>query len=160
QQEAGDDAEVIFGTVIDDAMGDELSVTVIATGFDRAREEAAPMPVSRPATTSAAPPVVAQPTPPPQPRETAPRPADAPELIQPNVIRRTRRKDAAPVDYKGERNLKQYDVPAFLRREYDEEAEARRDVTIRRPASDAPQDRERIRKDDPDVPAFLRKMMD
>ncbi len=35
QKEAGDDVEVIFGTVIDDAMGDELRVTVIATGFDK-----------------------------------------------------------------------------------------------------------------------------
>ncbi len=33
QQEAGDSVEVIFGTVIDDAMGDEVRVTVIATGF-------------------------------------------------------------------------------------------------------------------------------
>jgi len=37
QQEAGEDVEVIFGTVIDDSMGDELRVTVIATGFDRER---------------------------------------------------------------------------------------------------------------------------
>ncbi len=35
QREAGDEVEVIFGTVIDDAMGDELRVTVIATGFDK-----------------------------------------------------------------------------------------------------------------------------
>ena len=35
QREAGDDVEVIFGTVIDEAMGDELRVTVIATGFDK-----------------------------------------------------------------------------------------------------------------------------
>jgi cell division protein FtsZ len=34
-QEAGDDAEVILGAVIDDAIGDQLRVTVIATGFDR-----------------------------------------------------------------------------------------------------------------------------
>ena len=33
QKEAGDNVEVIFGTVIDDAMGDDLRVTVIATGF-------------------------------------------------------------------------------------------------------------------------------
>ena len=33
QKEAGDDVEVIFGTVIDDTMGDDLRVTVIATGF-------------------------------------------------------------------------------------------------------------------------------
>ncbi len=34
QREAGDDVEVIFGTVIDEASDDELRVTVIATGFD------------------------------------------------------------------------------------------------------------------------------
>jgi cell division protein FtsZ len=34
QMEAGDDVEVIFGTVIDEEMGDELRITVIATGFD------------------------------------------------------------------------------------------------------------------------------
>ena len=36
QEEAGDDVEVIFGTVIDDTMGDDLRITVIATGFDKA----------------------------------------------------------------------------------------------------------------------------
>ncbi len=35
QKEAGDDVEVIFGTVIDESMGDSLRVTVIATGFDK-----------------------------------------------------------------------------------------------------------------------------
>jgi cell division protein FtsZ len=32
-QEVGDDAEIIWGTVIDDSLGDELRVTVIATGI-------------------------------------------------------------------------------------------------------------------------------
>jgi len=36
QEEAGDDVEVIFGTVIDEKMGDELRITVIATGFEKA----------------------------------------------------------------------------------------------------------------------------
>ena len=48
------DANIIFGTVIDDEMGDEVRVTVIAAGFDRweektgrpARHEAAPAPTS------------------------------------------------------------------------------------------------------------------
>jgi cell division protein FtsZ len=35
QKEAGDDVEVIFGTVIDESMGADLRITVIATGFDR-----------------------------------------------------------------------------------------------------------------------------
>ena len=34
QTEAHDDANIIFGTVIDDDMGDEMRITVIATGFD------------------------------------------------------------------------------------------------------------------------------
>jgi cell division protein FtsZ len=38
QKEAGDDVEVIFGTVIDEEMEDKLRVTVIATGFDREKE--------------------------------------------------------------------------------------------------------------------------
>jgi cell division protein FtsZ len=29
------DANIIFGTVVDDAMGDEVQVTVIAAGFER-----------------------------------------------------------------------------------------------------------------------------
>lgn len=38
QEEAGDEAEIIFGTVHDPAMDGKVRVTVIATGFDRAEE--------------------------------------------------------------------------------------------------------------------------
>ena len=34
EEAAADDANIIFGTVIDDALGDEVRVTVIAAGFD------------------------------------------------------------------------------------------------------------------------------
>ena len=34
QAEAHEDANIIFGTVIDETMGDEIRITVIATGFD------------------------------------------------------------------------------------------------------------------------------
>ncbi|MFQ5479918.1 MAG: cell division protein FtsZ, partial [Thermodesulfobacteriota bacterium] len=44
-EEAHDDAHIIFGAVIDDTMGDEVRVTVIATGFGEAAEEALPTPV-------------------------------------------------------------------------------------------------------------------
>src|SRR5690606_2742438 len=37
---ADEDAEIIFGTVIDDSLGDDLKVTVIATGLKTARKEA------------------------------------------------------------------------------------------------------------------------
>jgi cell division protein FtsZ len=36
---ADEDAEIIFGTVIDDSMGEEIKVTVIATGLQTARKE-------------------------------------------------------------------------------------------------------------------------
>jgi len=44
QQQAHEDANIIFGAVIDDSMGDEIRITVIATGFGQAVEEAKPVP--------------------------------------------------------------------------------------------------------------------
>jgi cell division protein FtsZ len=38
KQTADPEANIIFGTVIDERMGDELSITVIATGFDASRK--------------------------------------------------------------------------------------------------------------------------
>ncbi|HVN87740.1 MAG TPA: cell division protein FtsZ, partial [Candidatus Binatia bacterium] len=40
QEEAHEDANIIFGAVIDERMGDEIRITVIATGFDAARPQA------------------------------------------------------------------------------------------------------------------------
>jgi len=34
QAEAHEEANIIFGTVIDEGMGDEIRITIIATGFD------------------------------------------------------------------------------------------------------------------------------
>jgi cell division protein FtsZ len=142
QREAGDDAEVIFGTVIDSGMGDEIRITVIATGFETERRQAAP------------------------------------------PVRRTVRldEDASVPQYKGEDNLRRLDQPAYERRtpalppeprteprmepraerSVDFEAEERaRQAKLRRVhPEDFKHRRERIRKDDADVPAFLRKMMD
>jgi cell division protein FtsZ len=46
QEEAHDDANIIFGAVIDESLTDEIRITVIATGFGEAKEEkkAAPAP--------------------------------------------------------------------------------------------------------------------
>ena len=48
QEEAHDDANIIFGAVIDDSLTDEIRITVIATGFGEVQEEpkAAPANVS------------------------------------------------------------------------------------------------------------------
>jgi cell division protein FtsZ len=42
QEEAHEEANVIFGWVIDESMGDEARVTVIATGFDEAWMQSTP----------------------------------------------------------------------------------------------------------------------
>lgn len=135
QREAGDDVEVIFGTVIDETMGDDLRVTVIATGFDTRDDK-----------------------------------------LEPAVRRTTPLDPKGPVyHYKGEDNLKQLDVPAFERRSSpgapsnDREKPERptpeksQEYTAkikRLHADDLKERPERIRKDNSDVPAFLRKMMD
>ena len=59
QEEAHDDANIIFGAVIDENMTDEIRITVIATGFGELREEkkVAPViqaPAPAPATASVA----------------------------------------------------------------------------------------------------------
>jgi cell division protein FtsZ len=38
QSEAHEDANIIFGTVVDENMGDEIRITVIATGFNEAEK--------------------------------------------------------------------------------------------------------------------------
>ena len=47
QEEAHEDAEVIWGWVIDDSMEDEVRVTVIATGFEESRQMLQPQSVER-----------------------------------------------------------------------------------------------------------------
>src|SRR5512143_500008 len=44
QEEAHDDANIIFGAVIDEGMGDEIRITVIATGFGQAEPLRQPLP--------------------------------------------------------------------------------------------------------------------
>ena len=46
QEEAHEDANIIFGSVIDETMTDEIRITVIATGFGADREERKPVPVN------------------------------------------------------------------------------------------------------------------
>ena len=46
QEEAHEDANIIFGSVIDETMTDEIRITVIATGFGEDREERKPVPVN------------------------------------------------------------------------------------------------------------------
>ncbi|MGB4135836.1 MAG: cell division protein FtsZ, partial [Microbacterium sp.] len=57
KEAAHPEANIIFGTVIDDTLGDEVRVTVIAAGFDGGEPapRLEPMVVSRPAASTALP---------------------------------------------------------------------------------------------------------
>jgi cell division protein FtsZ len=161
QKEAGEDVEVIFGTVIEEDIEEKLRVTVIATGFDRDKEE--------------------------EPSETpgdGGSEEDSRRTVPLDDQEATHR-------YKGEDNLRQLDTPAYERRsspvrsnqgqqpEADrEEADGADDAAessagearssnVRRLRADDRQDRsgsssEETSDDDEDsdTPAFLRKMMD
>jgi cell division protein FtsZ len=70
QEEADDDANIIFGAVIDEALSDQIRITVIATGFGEPREE-----VKRPPTAATQSATAVAPAPPP----AAP-PAHAPRM--------------------------------------------------------------------------------
>ncbi len=137
QQEAGEDAEIIMGTVLDETYGEEMRITVIATGFDmamdkrHARLQATAVPTGRPAgfvipeesqqrpaaifenreTTVREMPAAAQTT-----QTTSslslPRPGERParEGGMGNPF-------ATPPKYKGETSLRNLDSPAIMRRE-------------------------------------------
>jgi cell division protein FtsZ len=53
QEEAHDDANIIFGAVIDDSIIDQIRITVIATGFGEVKEERKPAPANVPYTVAA-----------------------------------------------------------------------------------------------------------
>jgi cell division protein FtsZ len=109
---AAEDATVIFGTVKDEAMGDELRVTVVATGLGRssAKRAAPPLQMVRTGTDNA--PVGVVPT--------APGAAgdDFSSLERP-AIWRTREQAQARVSALEETVSDRYDIPAFLRKQAD-----------------------------------------
>lgn len=156
QQEAGEDAEIILGTVIDETFEDELRVTVIATGFENADQERK----------------AARDTGSNNHRETEKRAkSSTSQLPRARDIARPRN-DLDGEYYKGEKNLKTLDTPAIHRRELKylrtaSEAETQDELDVPNQQKKAGNDNttlnersERINKRDSDQPAFLRKIMD
>ncbi|MCH8567863.1 MAG: cell division protein FtsZ [Balneolales bacterium] len=168
QNEAGDDAEIILGTVLDESYNDELRVTVIATGFefDDTQKTAKLAPN--------------------QPRKTRPALDDS-EEAKPRAFRgldttnlpgvgargtRFPKKDNEAF-WKGQDNLKKLDKPAILRRNPevkkldDERNEDSSTGTGRfgigqkfgKASGDSSKGSGKA-DDDRDQPAFLRKIMD
>ncbi len=155
QQEAGEDAEIILGTVLDESYEDELRVTVIATGFELSenRKEAKVAPNGQ--------------------SEKPAKKERSFSLPKASDIAQRRTHPADGPFYKGEKNLKNLDSPAIHRRnlkymrsvdDAEEEEELTEPKQEQRKASNddtSLNDRtERIDKRDTDQPAFLRKIMD
>jgi cell division protein FtsZ len=105
------DARVKFGTVIDEAMGDEIRITVIATGFDehnRRPVAVAFAPISDDSMNSPRP--ISQPTPASIPTE-APRPEMRKPLFSPKPV------DPVPMQSNTEETDEdELDIPAFIRK--------------------------------------------
>ena len=122
QEAAHPEANIIFGNVIDDALGDEVRVTVIAAGFDdpgtKAPAPVAPprraaAPVTLPSAPSAPePPVAASPEPARQEQPAEPVPAYASSEGERRPLEVPRVFDEEPVRSRREEDL---DIPDFLR---------------------------------------------
>ena len=115
-EEADEEAEIIFGAVIDESLTDEVRVTVIATGFNPVIQEQVVEGAGRVA---------------PRPEALAVTPPDAQVAPTANVVsQQLQRKEAVSPDLKSARQLareigkrffeaEEYDIPAFLRRPND-----------------------------------------
>ncbi|MEO1022464.1 MAG: cell division protein FtsZ [Bacteroidota bacterium] len=165
QQEAGDEAEIILGTVLDSSFEEDIRVTVIATGFDIAEERN---------NVKVAP-------------KTSVFGQQASASVQSDSANKTKRPSTEIPSqfsrstgdyYKGEINLKKLDTPAYMRndlnvrKEEEQQAQEEAPKPVEDPSSRSFETRttnnvaefrsraERIRKDDSEQPAFLRKIMD
>jgi len=100
---ASEDATIVVGTVIDESMGDELRVTVVATGlgnqtqFERSPKMAEE--IKRKVAGDGVP--------------------DYSEFDRPTVIRNAVVNGTDEVDFHAEKDLEYLDIPAFLRRQAD-----------------------------------------
>jgi cell division protein FtsZ len=117
-QSAGDpDANIIFGSVVDEGLGDEVKITVIATGF-QARDAERRAPARSAQVPDRVAPAQAKPLPPPPAERKEPlrlAPVQAPAAAPARTAARAgpRRPDPGPFKQSDE---DQYDIPAFLRR--------------------------------------------
>jgi cell division protein FtsZ len=121
---ASADAHVIYGTAYDDALGDNIRVTVVATGLSRqgARRTAPPLQVLRTGTDNVP---FQVPSLNPSLASGASAPAsgaaqpDYNTMATPSVWRTNRTQAAARVDALSSGGMDDYEIPAFLRKQAD-----------------------------------------
>jgi cell division protein FtsZ len=121
---ASPDAHVIYGTAYDDDLGDDIRVTVVATGLSRqgARRQAPPLQVLRtgtdnmpfhvPTLSSVSSGGVSQ-------TVTGPAQPDYGNMTVPSVWRTNRTQAAAKVDALASGGMDDFEIPAFLRKQAD-----------------------------------------
>ena len=114
---AADDAHVIYGTAYDESLGDQLRVTVIATGLSPQRRQQAPISVVHSAATLQRTgtdnlPILNSPV------AGGPAVHDYSSLSTPSVWR-TGRTAAAKVDALASNGMDEIEIPAFLRKQAD-----------------------------------------
>jgi cell division protein FtsZ len=118
---AADDAHVIYGTAYDESLGDQLRVTVIATGLSSVRRAESRTPtlnVVQPAATQLRTgtdnlPILNQPV---QPGAAA---TDYANMNTPSVWRNARASAAAKVEALSSNGMDEIEIPAFLRKQAD-----------------------------------------
>jgi cell division protein FtsZ len=133
-READGNAEVIFGTVIDESLGEELRVTVIATGFDQSSQQ------TKPANSASR--VV-----PKYKGEENLKELDVPAFQRRTLANTTESDSTSNKNDDGRSHPEEKTTPAR--------------VSVRKlTASDIGEVHEVVEKDDSSTPAFLRKMMD
>lgn len=162
QQEAGEDAEIIWGTVLDEDFGDDLRITVIATGFDSADDTrvAEEMQQAEDQDSDA------------EPRRPEPVSRTPVSLPAADEIPKYFKREPEEY-YKGEKKIRQLDTPAIERRSgmrpvTDEEKDTGKEAgaSTRKSSETGSQNRllndreEKIDKKNTEQPAFLRKIMD
>ncbi len=114
---AAEDAHVIYGTAYDDTLGDQLRVTVIATGLSPAKRQQAPMTVVHSATLQRTGtdnvPVMMQPV------GVAAQPSHDYSALSTPSVWRNGRTAAAKVDALASNGMDEIEIPAFLRKQAD-----------------------------------------
>ncbi len=122
---AAEDAHIIFGAAYDESLGDQLRVTVIATGLSRARPQAAPLTVVQPVSANHLGlrtgtdnlPVLNHVLGSGQPGH--PGQHDYSGLSTPSVWRTGRTQAAAKVSALSSNGMDEIEIPAFLRKQAD-----------------------------------------
>jgi cell division protein FtsZ len=115
---AADDAYIIYGAAFDESLGDQLRVTVIATGLSQAKRSAAPLQVvsnttmQRTGTDNQ--PVHVQ-----NGQGQAAPQTDYGALNTPSVWRSNRTQAAAKVEALSSNGMDEIEIPAFLRKQAD-----------------------------------------